>query len=159
METKYVKVPFNVELAKKITEKSVDGRIVTRDGRNARVICWDKKSDSIYNIVALLDEKIMDRILTYTIDGSEVDGKDSDNDLILEAPEYMTFKDGDVIAYDGFYTISITMADLIRNVNYVFAHYYAELRNGKLHFHEEGVSDVLNVGSRLATESEKKDAN
>lgn len=156
METKYVKVPFNVELAKKITEKSVDGRIVTHDGRNARVICWDKKSDSIYNIVALLDEKIMERILTYTIDGSEVDGKDSDNDLILEAPEYMTFKDGDVIAYDGFDTISITMADLIRNVNYVFAHYYAELRNGKLHFHEEGVSDVLNVGSRLATESEKK---
>lgn len=97
MENKMVRVPFAVEMAKKITNGEVNGNIVTRDGRNARVICWDKKSDSIYNIVALLDEKIMERILTYTIKGYEVDGKDSDNDLMLEIPKYMTFKDGDVI--------------------------------------------------------------
>ncbi|WP_418944706.1 hypothetical protein [Phocaeicola plebeius] len=96
MENKMVRVPFAVEIAKKITNGEVNGNIVTRDGRNARVICWDKKSDSIYNIVALLDEKIMERILTYTINGSEADGKDSDNDLMLEIPEYMTFKDGDI---------------------------------------------------------------
>lgn len=45
METKYVRVPFEVELAKKITEKLVDGRIVTRDGRSVRVVCWDRKCD------------------------------------------------------------------------------------------------------------------
>lgn len=94
-----VRVPFAVEIAKKITNGEVNGNIVTRDGRNVRVICWDKKSDSIYNIVALLDEKIMERILTYTINGSEADGKDSDNDLMLEIPEYMTFKDGDILTY------------------------------------------------------------
>lgn len=94
-----VRVPFDVEIAKKITNGEVNGNIVTRDGRNARVICWDKKSDSIYNIVALLDEKIMERILTYTINGSEADGKDSDNDLMLEIPEYMTFNDGDGIVF------------------------------------------------------------
>mgnify|MGYP007028757209 CR=1 FL=1 len=92
-----VRVPFAVEIAKKITNGEVNGNIVTRDGRNARVICWDKKSDSIYNIVALLDEKIMERILTYTINGSEADGKDSDNDLMLEVPEYMAYCDGDVL--------------------------------------------------------------
>ena len=99
MENKMVRVPFAVEIAKKITNGEVNGNIVTRDGRNVRVICWDKKSDSIYNIVALLDEKIMERILTYTINGSEADGKDSDNDLMLEIPEYMTFKDGDILTY------------------------------------------------------------
>lgn len=31
METKYVRVPFDLKLAKKITEKYVDGRIVTFD--------------------------------------------------------------------------------------------------------------------------------
>lgn len=92
-----VRVPFAVEIAKKITNGEVNGNIVTRDGRNARVICWDKKSDSIYNIVALLDEKIMERILTYTINGSEADGKDSNNDLMLEVPEYMAYCDGDVL--------------------------------------------------------------
>lgn len=97
MEKKIVKVPFEVEMAQKITNGEIDGRIVTRDGRNARVVCWDKKSDSIYNVVALIDEKIMERILTYTIKGYEVDEKDSDNDLMLEIPEYMTFKDGDIL--------------------------------------------------------------
>lgn len=48
METKYVKVPFDVELSKKITEKSVDGRVVTRDGKSARVVLgttdnWEEK--------------------------------------------------------------------------------------------------------------------
>ena len=78
MENKMVRVPFAVEIAKKITNGEVNGNIVTRDGRNARVICWDKKSDSIYNIVALLDEKIMERILTYTINGSEAEGIEFD---------------------------------------------------------------------------------
>lgn len=41
METKYVKVPFEVELAKKITNGEVEGRIVTRGGRSARVVCYD----------------------------------------------------------------------------------------------------------------------
>lgn len=32
METKYVKVPFEVELAKKITNGEVEGRIIDNDG-------------------------------------------------------------------------------------------------------------------------------
>lgn len=97
METKYVKVPFEVELANKITNGEVEGRIITRDGKRARVVCWDKKSDSIYNIVGLIDENIMERILTYTIKGHEVSGGENNNDLMIEIPEYMTFKDGDVL--------------------------------------------------------------
>ena len=54
MGTEYVRVPFEVELAKKITEKLVDGRIVTRDGRSVRVVCWDRKCDE-YPIIALID--------------------------------------------------------------------------------------------------------
>lgn len=155
MEKKMVIVPFDVEMAKKITNGKVDGKIVTRDERNARIICFDAHCDD--NIVALIeDEKGVEYIRSYVSDGMTFLTGECDCDLMLEIPEYMTFKDGDVIAYDGFDTISITMADVIRNVNDVFAHYYAELRNGKLHFYEEGVRDVLNVGARFATEEEKQ---
>lgn len=155
MEKKMVIVPFDVEMAKKITNGKVDGKIVTRDERNARIICFDAHCDD--NIVALIeDEKGVEYIRSYVSDGMTFLTGECDCDLMLEIPEYMTFKDGDVIAYDGFDTISITMADVIRNVNDVFAHYYTELRNGKLHFYEEGVRDVLNVGARFATEEEKQ---
>lgn len=150
-----VRVPFDVEMAKKITNGEVNGNIVTRNGRNARVICFDANSDD--NIVALIeDEKGVEYPKSYVSDGMTLLTGECDCDLMLEIPEYMTFKDGDVIAYDGLDTISITMADVIRNVNDVFAHYYAELRNGKLHFYEEGVKDVLNVGARFSTEEEKQ---
>lgn len=153
MENKMVRVPFAVEIAKKITNGEVNGNIVTRDGRNARVICWDKKSDSIYNIVALLDEKIMERILTYTINGSEADGKDSDNDLMLEIPEYMTFKDGDVIAF-GHTEKSIAIGIFHRNKNYKSHECYVKLDwSGGLVY---DVDPLTYNNARFATEEEKQ---
>lgn len=153
MEKKMVIVPFEVELAKKITNGEVNGNIVTRDGRNARVICWDKKSDSIYNIVALLDEKIMERILTYTINGSEADGKDSDNDLMLEIPEYITFKDGDVIAF-GHTEKSIAIGIFHRNKNYKSHECYVKLDwSGGLVY---DVDPLTYNNARFATEEEKQ---
>lgn len=97
METKYVRVPFEVELAKRIQNKECEGRIVTRDGRDARIICWDKKSDCYYNIVALINCVGTEKISTYNKNGYVVTGKEEYNDLLLEIPEYMTFKDGDVL--------------------------------------------------------------
>lgn len=41
--TTFKKVPFDIELAKKITNKEVKGRIVTEDGLNARIVCFDMK--------------------------------------------------------------------------------------------------------------------
>ncbi len=158
MENKMVRVPFDVEMAKKITNGEIEGRVVTREGDSVRILCWDKK-DKTYHLAALVDDGLEENYRSYTNEGiwnTDETCTLKKYDLMLEIPEYMTFKDGDVIAYDGFDTISITMADVIRNVNDVFAHYYAELRNGKLHFYEEDERDVLNVGARLATESEKQ---
>lgn len=153
MENKMVRVPFAVEIAKKITNGEVNGNIVTRDGRNARVICWDKKSDSIYNIVALLDEKIMERMRTYTINGSEADGKDSDNDLMLEIPEYMTFKDGDAIAF-GHTEKSIAIGIFHRNKNYKSHECYVKLDwSGGLVY---DVDPLTYNNARFATEKEKQ---
>lgn len=98
METKYVRVPFEVELAKKITEKSVDGKIVTRDGRSARIICWD--FSNIQNIVsAISQEDGVENVSSNFNDGTCCLSSKCDEDLFIEIPEYMTFKDGDVLTY------------------------------------------------------------
>ena len=47
METKYVRVPFDVEMAKKITNGEVEGRVVTRDGRSVRILCFDRKGNHL----------------------------------------------------------------------------------------------------------------
>lgn len=92
--TTYKKVSFDLELAKKITNKEVKGRIVTRDGRKIRIICTDRKdkSDVIaqYSVIALVTEK----------DGHECEYEylntgrfsavieETDLDLHIEVPTY-----------------------------------------------------------------------
>lgn len=46
MKTNYKRIPFNIELAKKIINKETKGRIVTLKGKNVRIVCWDKKRNS-----------------------------------------------------------------------------------------------------------------
>lgn len=98
MKTELVRVPFEVELAKKIQNGEVEGRIVTRDGRNARVVCWDMKVISkAYHILVLIDNGNEEVTWTYSNKGFSNIELESKNDLMLEVPEYMTFKDGDVL--------------------------------------------------------------
>lgn len=154
MKQKLVKVPFEVELAKKIANGEVDGRIVTRDGRKARIVCWDKKSDSIYNIVALLDVNTVELIFTYTVNGFEEVDIESDNDLMLEVPEYMTFKDGDVIAYDNVKDVFFIIGSKCSMTD-ESPHYYVKYEKGYITFGTEDSFCRLK-GSRLATEEERQ---
>lgn len=104
MEQKLVRVPFSIEMAKKIINKYVKGRIVTRYGNSARILCWDKK-DKTYPIAALVDNGDEEDFRTYTNEGVWNADKTSmlgKYDLMLEIPEYLTFKDGDIIAYGIF---------------------------------------------------------
>lgn len=83
-----------MELAKEIAKGAIKGRIVTRDGRSVRIVCWDAQRDD--NIVALIrDEKGVEFTKDYTSDGRVFLMGKSSLDLMLEIPEYMTFKDGD----------------------------------------------------------------
>lgn len=149
-----VKVPFDLELAKKITNGEVEGRIIDNDGNHYIHVCFGLLDDKGKIIGLRKNNNYTETALTFNDKGSCV--QHPGRNLMLEVPEYMTFKDGDIIGYDGFDVIAITMADVVRISNDVFAHYHVELRNGRLHFYEESVRDVLNVGARLATEKEKK---
>ena len=96
METKYITIPFDLERAKRITNKSEDGKIVTRDGRNVRIVCFDvKNEDSILALVE--DETGIEFPIFYVSEGLVFLKSKSSCDLMLSVPEWTTFKDGDVV--------------------------------------------------------------
>lgn len=98
MEQKLVRVPFEVELAKEITNGTKEGRIVTRNGRSARVLCFDRKGTQ-FPIVALIEmESGIEDYFSFCINGDYEIIDNNSKDLMLEIPKYMTFKDGDIIA-------------------------------------------------------------
>lgn len=94
MEQKLVKVPFEVELAKKIANGEVDGRIVTDNGNVVRIVCFDMLDDKGRIIGLRKDDNYKEIALTFNDSGYCV--QNPSRKLMLEIPEYMTFKDGDV---------------------------------------------------------------
>ena len=153
MKTKYVRVPFEVELAKKITEKSVDGKIVTRDGRSVRIVCWDRKCVD-YPIIALIDNvEKGEGFGFFTTDGATTHHNHT-LDLMLEIPEYMTFKDGDVLFFRGnFNWVFIYKKGDTKNDFYFAVDYY----DGDIYF--DDLLGCCRNGKelRLATETEKQE--
>ena len=64
--------------------KNPNRKVVTRNGRSARIICTDAKGN--YPIVALIEEGGYDTALSYTKDGKLYVGETNDYDLFF-APE------------------------------------------------------------------------
>lgn len=68
--TTFKKVPFDIELAKKITNKEAKGRIVTENGITARIVCFDYnyggKKD---NIVVIIEHTAYEGVLTCFANG------------------------------------------------------------------------------------------
>lgn len=92
--TTFKKISFNLELAKKITNKEINGRIVTRDGRQARIICFDRKEnedifDPPKNIVALVENKDgSEGVFAFRNTGMILLNEETDYDLLIEVPTY-----------------------------------------------------------------------
>lgn len=73
--------PFNLEEYLKCSSK----KLVTRDGRKARVICTDRLMED-FPICGLVDENGEEYYYSYTINGKHLINSDSDIDLFF-APE------------------------------------------------------------------------
>lgn len=88
--TTYKKIPFDLELAKKIANKEVKGRIVTEDNLTARIVCFDMKF-GVDKILAVLvdcggDYEIGVRC---NLDGTCRDDRKEDKfNLHIEVPTY-----------------------------------------------------------------------
>ena len=96
MEQKMITIPFEVEKAKKIQAGELPGKIVTHDGRNARIVCWDRKTDMKYHIVALLNCDKYEDIAIYSENG-ESNKVGSSCDLMLQVTEWIQYKEGDIL--------------------------------------------------------------
>lgn len=97
IEQNYKRIPFNVELAKKIVNGKVKGRIVTMEGRKVRIVCWDKKPIDEramdFPIVALLQNDCEGEMLnTYTEEGlASFPNYKNRYNLITEIPNYKDY--------------------------------------------------------------------
>lgn len=142
METKMIQVPFNVGMAKKIQSGKVDGRIVSRDGRNVRVVCWDRKS-GVTPLLALYEqENGTEAVNSLTINGRLFKDIDTILDLFLEIPEYITYKDGDIVVLGwGNVNKYCTWISIIKNITVI------ELDDYKI-FTEDYVSVTLNASNK-----------
>lgn len=154
MEKKLVIVPFDVEIAKKIARGESEGRIITRVGGYVRNITFDIKGE-YYPISAIVEADVnKEKVLAFTNKGTfYLDEKTDDFDLMLEIPEYLTFKDGDVIAYDDSGTIGLIKGMFYQNDSgdmcseaYIIA--------VKKYIYTD--NSLIMKGARLATESEKQ---
>lgn len=89
--TKFKKIPFDLELAKKITNKEVKGRIVTRNGRQARIVCFER-NEKEWPIIALV--KILgncESVIICKSNGAYSNFEEKDLDLHIEVPKYRDY--------------------------------------------------------------------
>jgi hypothetical protein len=93
MEQRTATIPFDLETAKKINIGEIAGRIVTEKGRNRAEIVYEDNSSNCPLLVVI-------HSISVSADWFSATGKalGSENRLLLEVPEYTTFKDGDVLS-------------------------------------------------------------
>lgn len=88
-QTRFKKVPFDLELAKKITNKEVKGRIVTEDKLTARIICFDMRYGGSKNLAALVDCGDYEIGIRCNLDGTCCESrKEYKFNLHIEVPTY-----------------------------------------------------------------------
>ena len=163
METKMITIPFEVELAKEIQAGTKPGKITSRGGRDARIVCWDRKAYTNYHIVALLDTPKFELVTSHTETGESDSYKEYN--LMLQVPEWMQFKEGDVIYCDTTdgrgdrYIWLAIMKGLFGQVSdgisldFYFAIDIEGKDKGKINF--DGLDNYADY-VRLATEEEKQ---
>lgn len=149
MEHKMVTIPFDLETAKKIRKGERLGQIVAEKGRNRAEIVYE---DDLCNAYPLL---VVIHSIPVLADWFSSTGKafNDANRLLLEVPEYVTFKDGDVLSNEEGNYIFI----LNTNGKYLTS-FYASLNQKGILKIEDGLSAWENQIEkyRFATESERQ---
>lgn len=149
MEHKMVTIPFDLETAKKIRKGERLGQIVAEKGRNRAEIVYE---DDLCNAYPLL---VVIHSIPVLADWFSSTGKafNDANRLLLEVPEYVTFKDGDVLSNkDGSYIF------ILNTHGKYLTSFYASLNQKGILKIEDGLSAWENQIEkyRFATESERQ---
>lgn len=84
MKTKII--PFSLETARKIQAGEIEGKIITRNGEDVRIVAWDRKNEHHTPITALVDYGEKESTVYYSENGEYDFGNNTHNDLVLEVP-------------------------------------------------------------------------
>lgn len=124
---KKVTIPFDIELARKIQEGYLEGRIIDREGEKYTILKYDAPGKC--PLVCICSSPMTNDLTivrTYTINGKHHPDKDeSPYDLVLEVPEYVTWKEGDYLTvnHDGrVFVIIYKSYDHLVNMNVINYH-------------------------------------
>ena len=82
------KIPFSIDYRPQI--ESGEYKVITNDGHNVRIICWDKRTGGVECIVALVSgEQGGEKTLHYTKEGYCTSSTDElrKRDLFIVTPE------------------------------------------------------------------------
>lgn len=79
------KIPFDIKYREQIENKEY--RVVTRDGRTVRIICWDRKSETGNCIVVLVPNGTYEYSCFFKNTGRFLDSSISEVDLFIITPE------------------------------------------------------------------------
>ena len=143
-----VTIPFDLETAKKINIGERVGQIVTEKGRNRAEIVYEDNS-SIYPLLVVIHS------ISVSADWFSATGKaiSSENRLLLEVPEYTTFKDGDVLSNkDGSYIFILNI-----HGKYLTSLYASLAAGTSLNISDNLAAHENHIECyRLATDSEKQ---
>lgn len=148
MEQRTATIPFDLETAKKINIGEIAGRIVTEKGQNRAEIVYEDNSSNCPLLVVI-------HSISVSADWFSATGKalSSENRLLLEVPEYITFKDGEVLSNkDGSYIF------ILNTHGKYLTSFYASLNQKGILKIEDGLSAWENQIEkyRFATKSERQ---
>ena len=149
MEQKMATIPFDLETAKRIREGKIPGQIVTEKGRDRAEIVYE---DDLCNTYPLL---VVIHSIPVSTDWFSVTGKalSSAKNLLLEVPEYTTFKDGEVLSNkEGNYIFILNT-----NGKYLTSLYASLAAGTSLNISDNLAAHENHIECyRLATDSEKQ---
>lgn len=150
MEQKTATIPFDLETAKKINIGEMAGRIVTEKGQNRAEIVYEDNSSSCPLLVVI-------HSISVSADWFSATGKalSSENRILLEVLEYITFKDGDVLSNEeGNFAFILSGHGRYSTSLYAYINFQGILYIG------DGDIDAANKNNierfTLATESERQ---
>lgn len=148
MEQKMVTIPFDLETAKRIREGKIPGQIITEKGQNKAEIVYED-NPSICPLLVVIHS------IFVSADWFSATGKafSSENRLLLEVPEYTTFKDGEVLSNkEGNYIFILNT-----NGKYLTSLYASLAAGTSLNISDNLAAHENHIECyRLATDSEKQ---
>lgn len=132
---KTVTVPFDLEMARKIQNGEVEGKIVGKCKTEYEIVKWNATGNYPLIGVYFDKESNVSSARSFTIHGKYMES-DSDFDLQLEIPWYLTHEDGDYVTIETkeYTYVLIYKFYLEGTTNPVHYHVFFNTTDKDLHF-------------------------